>query len=146
MTQSELIPLMETRYVATRIARTPRDVYAFASDPRNLPAWAAGLAGSVRLVDGEWLAESPLGNVRIRMAPHNELGVLDHEVTLATGESFHNPMRVMPNGGGSEVMFVVFRRAGVSAEAFAEDAATVQHDLEALKRLLEGGTSSGARV
>ena len=129
--------LMETRYVATAIARPPRDVYAFASDPRNLPAWASGLAGTVRQVEGEWRANSPLGDIRIRMAPHNEFGVLDHDVILESGVSVHNPLRVMPNGSGSEVVFVLFRRPDMTPEQLAEDARTVQQDLATLKQLLE---------
>jgi len=129
--------LMESRYVSVAIARPPRDVYAFASDPRNLPRWASGLAGSVKQVDGEWHAASPLGDIRIRMAPQNELGVLDHDVILESGDSVFNPLRVMPNGSGSEVVFVIFRRPGMSHEQLAEDARVVQHDLQTLRQLLE---------
>jgi hypothetical protein len=128
---------METRYVAIAIARPPRDVYAFASDPRNLPAWAAGLAGSVRQVDGEWQASSPLGKIRIRMTPPNDLGVLDHDVVLESGVSVRNPLRVMPNGSGSEVVFVLFRRPDMTAEQFEQDARAVERDLATLKALLE---------
>jgi hypothetical protein len=129
--------LLETRYVATSIHRPAEDVYRFASEPRNLPAWAKGLAGGIERVGEEWLAESPLGRVKIRFAPANGFGVLDHDVTLESGTTFHNPMRVMPNGSGSEVVFVVFRRAGVSAAEFEGDARAVARDLEALKTLLE---------
>jgi hypothetical protein len=31
--------------------------------------------------------------------PRNEYGVLDHEVTLPSGESVHNPMRVIADEG-----------------------------------------------
>jgi hypothetical protein len=32
------------QHVSAFIDRRPAEVYAFASDPRNLPRWAAGLA------------------------------------------------------------------------------------------------------
>jgi hypothetical protein len=36
----------DVQHVSVHIARSPADVYEFASDPRNLPRWAAGLARS----------------------------------------------------------------------------------------------------
>jgi uncharacterized protein YndB with AHSA1/START domain len=32
------------RHISVYIARRPAEVYEFASDPMNLPRWAAGLA------------------------------------------------------------------------------------------------------
>ena len=34
----------------------------------------------------------------------NDFGVLDHHVTLSTGEEVFVPMRVIPNGSRSEVI------------------------------------------
>jgi uncharacterized protein YndB with AHSA1/START domain len=34
----------DAHQISIAIARPPADVYEFASDPRNLPRWAAGLA------------------------------------------------------------------------------------------------------
>ena len=36
----------EVQHVSIYIARAPSEVYDFASDPENLPRWAAGLARS----------------------------------------------------------------------------------------------------
>ena len=46
-------------------------------------------------------------------------------------------MRVMPNGQGSEVMLVLFRRPEMDDATFARDAGLMQNDLWALKALLE---------
>jgi uncharacterized protein YndB with AHSA1/START domain len=133
------------RHVSVTIARPPAEVYAFASDPRNLPRWAAGLARSEVRQDGaEWIADAPFGAVRVRFVEPNELGVLDHDVTLASGVTVHNPMRVLPNGEGSEFVFTVIRRPGVSEEEFARDTAAVEQDLRSLKDLLEGRAASRA--
>lgn len=126
------------RHLSVSIARPPAEVYAFASDPRNLPRWAAGLAGSGIERDGErWVANAPFGRVRIRFGEANALGVLDHDVELESGVVVHNPMRVVRRGDGSEVVFTLFRRPDMSDDDFAADAAAVEKDLEALKRLLE---------
>jgi hypothetical protein len=72
-----------------------------------------------------------------RFAPPSELGVADHDVTLPSGVTVHNPMRVIPNGTGSTVTFTLLRQLGVSSREFNRDAKTVQRDLETLKALLE---------
>lgn len=127
------------RHLSVTIERPPSDVYAFAADPQNLPRWAKGLAGAIEEVDGEWIADSPMGKVTVRFAERNALGVLDHDVVLESGERFHVPMRVVPNGSGSEVVFTLFRRPGASDDELEGDVAAVRRDLDGLKRLLEGG-------
>lgn len=125
------------RHVSVTIERPPREVYRYASDPRNLPSWAAGLSGSIAQVDGEWVADSPMGRVVVRFTASNALGVLDHDVVLPSGETVHNPMRVVANGEGSELLFTLFQRPGMSDEELAADAAAVERDLLTLKRLCE---------
>src|SRR5262245_2357856 len=125
-------------HIGIYIARRPAEVYEFASDPQNLPRWAAGLARSEVRRDGDaWIAHAPFGKVRLKFAARNPLGVLDHDVTLESGETFHNPLRVLPNGDGSEFVFTLFRRAGVSDGEFAGDRAAIENDLKTLKALLE---------
>lgn len=126
------------KHITIFINRTSADVYAFASHPGNLPLWAAGLARSeVNQQGDEWVAEAPFGMVKIRFAPANSLGVLDHDVQLESGTVVHNPMRVVPNGEGSEFTFTLFQQPGMSQQQFDEDAQSVARDLYALKTLLE---------
>ena len=126
-----------SRHVSVAIRRPPGEVYAFAADARNLPRWAAGLARGVRAEGDAWVADSPMGQVVVRFVPPNALGVLDHDVTLPTGEVVHNPLRVLANGDGSEVVFTLYRRPGMSEEAFAADAEVVARDLQTLRRILD---------
>jgi hypothetical protein len=129
--------LFEVRNVSLSILRAPEDVYAFASRGENLPRWASGLGQTIRRVGDEWVADGPLGRVRVRFAPPNDLGVLDHDVALESGATVHNPLRVVPNGAGSTVIFTLLRLPGVSESRFADDAKWVEKDLATLKRLLE---------
>jgi hypothetical protein len=129
--------LLEVRNISVSIHRSPSEVYAFIANGENVPRWAAGLGTKVRRVNGEWLAEGPIGSVRVRFAPPNDLGVADHEVVLPTGVTVRNPIRVVPNGAGSTVIFTLLRQPGVSARQFDQDANTVQQDLETLKAILE---------
>lgn len=127
-----------SRHLSTHIDRTAQEVYKYASNPANAPEWAAGLAGSIEQVDGDWVADSPMGRIVVKFAESNEYGVLDHTVTLPSGESVYNPMRVIPDGDGCEVVFTVRRRPDMTDDDFARDANAVRADLVTLKNLLEG--------
>ncbi len=128
----------EVQHVSVSIARPPEQVYEFASDPRNMPRWAAGLARSELRKDGdEWVADAPFGQVRVRFVQRNTFGVMDHDVTLESGVTVHNAMRVGPNGEGSEFVFTLIRQPGMSDGQFAKDKAAVENDLKTLKDLLE---------
>jgi hypothetical protein len=126
-----------SRHVSEWIDRPAADVYEYASNPANLPNWAPGLGRSVENVDGQWFVETASGRVGVAFAEHNKYGVLDHDVTLPSGEVIYNPMRVVPNGDGCEVVFSVRRLPDMSDEDFARDAGLVQADLTRLKHLLE---------
>ncbi|HYJ08594.1 MAG TPA: hypothetical protein VEX18_06285 [Polyangiaceae bacterium] len=129
--------LFEVQHITVSIRRSPQDVYAFVTSGENIPRWAAGLGKTIRLVDGEWIAEGPIGEVRVRFAPANDFGVADHDVVLPTGSTVHNPIRVLPNHTGSSVVFTLMRLPGVSEQQFDDDAKTVKRDLETLRGLLE---------
>ena len=133
----------DVQHISIHIARPPAEVYEFASDPRNLPRWSAGLARAEVKRDGdEWIADAPFGRVRVRFAQRNSFGVMDHDVHLESGSTIHNPMRVVPNGGGSEFVFTLIRQPGMPDTQFAKDKAAVEIDLKTLKDLLERKSSS----
>ncbi len=71
------------------------------------------------------------------MAPHNEFGVLDHDVTMPDGVTTRNALRVTPVGGGSLLAFVVLRPPGATDAAFEGDCALVAEDLKTLGALVE---------
>jgi hypothetical protein len=134
----EQMPAFESvRHVSVTIDRPPQDVYEFAVNPENLPLWAKGLSSGIRRVGDEWVADSPMGPVKVRFAARNACGVLDHDVVLPSGETVYNPMRVVANGTASEVIFTLFRRPDMSEEQYAADGGAVLRDLSALKSVLE---------
>lgn len=129
---------MKSTHVSQVIGAPANRVYDFAANPDNLPRWAAGLAQAEVRRDGEDLvAASPMGDVRVRFAPPNDFGVLDHDVTLPSGEVVNNPLRVLDHPDGAEVVFTV-RQLDASDEDFERDCAAVARDLEALRELVEG--------
>jgi hypothetical protein len=129
----------KTETVSVSIRRRPADVYAYLAAIENFPQWSA-FARSVRPDGEDWLFETPDGNVRIRFAPRNEFGVLDHHVTVNPDLTVYVPMRVVANGTEwSEVLFTIFRLPGMSDQEFDDDVGRVLADLRSLKRVLEDG-------
>ena len=126
-----------SRHIAQHVRCPAAEAYAFARDPANLSAWAAGLGGPAVQVDGQWRVSSPAGEVALEFAPANDLGVLDHTVVLPDGTRVFNPMRVLPDGDDCEVVFTLRRQPEMTAEDFDRDAAAVAQDLLTLQQLLE---------
>lgn len=127
----------ESRHIAQAIQRTPADVVAFAGDPANLPRWAGGLSSGIRNEDGRWFTDSPMGVVEVRFAGGGEFGVLDHDVIFPDGTLAHNPLRVLHNDNGAEVVFTLYRRPNVADEEYEHDAALVAADLTRLREIVE---------
>lgn len=127
-----------SRTLSVTINFSAQAVYDFAATPENLPLWASGLGKSFKQVDGEWIAETAEGTVKVRFSARNSYGVLDHWVSPAPDVEIYIPMRVVPNGSGCELLFTLFHLPGMSDAQFAADADWVMRDLTALKNLLEG--------
>lgn len=127
----------ESEHVAVHIDRPQAEVYDYVRDPARLPAWAAGLGSSVAQVDGQWIAETSAGRVCIAFAADNDLGVVDHDLTLPDGRELRVYMRVLADDPGSEVVFTVRRLPAMTDDDFARDIAAVEADLATLKAVLE---------
>jgi hypothetical protein len=127
----------EAHHVTVTIARSPDEVYRLARVIERWPEWAHGIGTSVRPAGDSWIAKGPLGEVKVRFAEDNPYRVLDHDVTLPDGKTFHNSFRIIPNGSGAEAVFSVFRQPGASDQAFRDDWQAVEKDLRTLKKLLE---------
>jgi len=133
----------ESQHLSTFIRRSATAVYDYASNPANLPLWAAGLSNGIHQEDGDWVSISPMGRVVVEMAEPNGWGVLDHWVTTADGDLYYNPMRVIEAEGGSEVVFTLRRQPGMSDDAFEADAIAIVTDLATLKSVLESERPAG---
>lgn len=128
--------LLEARTLTVSIQAPPSRVYEFVADARNLPRWS--FFQSVAKKGDSWVLDAPDGPVELRFVERNSLGVLDHYVTPPSGVEIYVPMRVIPNGEGSQVLFTLFRAKEMSAGGFDADAKQVERDLTNLKAVLEG--------
>lgn len=136
-----MVKFKEIRYLTISIERDPSTVYAFASNPENLPLWAKGLGQGVTRAGDHWEVTSEDGTVQLHFTPQNDYGVMDHTVITTDGTKVYVPMRVMPNGAGSEVMLGLFRQPEMDDAIFARDAGLMQNDLLALKSCWNGNQS-----
>ena len=125
------------------IAASYDAVYRYLAEPRNFPQWAAIEGRSfAALGNGDWAGETPFGFRHFRFTPVNAFGVLDHAIFEPGQPMLFMPMRVVPNGTGTELTFIFFQRDGSSDEQFASSIEWIMTDLLALKSLLEA-TGSG---
>ncbi len=130
--------VMNAKTLSVSIERNPQEVYEYITKPEHLSEWAATFSHSMRQSEsGEWIVETPEGQMKIVYVEKNKFGVADHYVTTPQGQEIYNPMRVIPNSSGCEVFFTLFQVTGMSDEKFSEDAGLVKKDLKTLKNLLE---------
>ncbi|XVU22415.1 SRPBCC family protein [Actinoplanes sp. CA-054009] len=127
----------DTAHLAERISRPAAEVYEYASNPANIPEWAPGLGQGVEQTGDDWFVLTDTGRIKVVFAPPNDFGVLDHWATFPDGQTFLNPLRVVPYGEGSEIVFSVRRAPGTSDADFARDTDLVRADLARLKSIVE---------
>jgi hypothetical protein len=130
-------PTRQARTVSVTIERPPKTVYDYLTDPAMIPQWSF-FVSIEPAGDGAWTVTVPEGDTAtMTFAPPNGFGVADQSVEVAPGEWVHVPLRVVPNGSGSEVLFTSFRQPQYSDADYDADVALVLTDLTRLKELLE---------
>src|SRR5688572_21556263 len=122
--------------ISISINKPAEDVYLFASDPENFPKWIDFIKSMTRQGD-VWIGKTDNDDIKIKFAPHNDFGIIDHQVTFANGQKVYNPMRVIANNKGCEFSFTLFWMPDKTENEFNEDAKAVTEDLQTLKRVLE---------
>jgi len=133
---------VQSRVITQRVACEWRRAYALAADPARLPDWASGLARSALVRDGDhWTVKTPeSGDARMRFAPPNDFGVLDHWVAPEGVPEVYLPFRVIGVAPGAcELQFTLLRQPHMDDAAFERDAEWIARDLQSLRRLLEAG-------
>ncbi len=78
-----------------------------------------------------------MGRVMFTFAPRNDFAVLDHDVTLPSGQIVYTPLRVISDGEECEVVFPLRQRRDMTDEDFERDADAVVKDLTRLKSAME---------
>jgi uncharacterized protein YndB with AHSA1/START domain len=123
----------ETRSVS--IAAPPAAVLALVADPQRLPEWAPAFARGVQPDGDEWLIDTREGQARITVRVSPEHGTVD--LLRATDPTRGAFSRVVPNRDGSEYLFTLVFPDGTAETAIAQQMATVEDELEAVRALCE---------
>jgi hypothetical protein len=124
--------------ITVEVERPLQEVYDFLANPSNFPSWASGVGDAFDHQGGnDWVSVSPRGRMAYRFAERNPYGILDHVLTPESGEPVMVPMRVFANCEGTQIVYTLFQRLGMSDDRLKSDAEWVTSDLMALKSLLE---------
>ena len=110
---------------------------AFLTDMEKWKTWAPWVRSAKRVSRESWSLETTDGPMTVRFVEANPLGVLDHQVTLASGVTVFNAIRVVPNGTGSELVMVVVQSPEMSSGQFDQDVQAVTDDFARLKAAAE---------
>jgi len=132
----------QSRVITQRVACEWRRAYVLAADPKRLPEWASGLAKSALVPHGDhWIVRTPeSGEARMRFAPRNDFGVLDHWVAPEGVPEVYLPFRVIGVAPDAcELQFTLLRQPHMDDAAFERDAQWIERDLRTLRDLLEAG-------
>jgi uncharacterized membrane protein len=73
----ELMTLLRSRTLSVSSNRRPKTIYEFVRNLENFPRWAKMFCRSIKLLNGEWIAETPQGQAKVRITERNDLGILD---------------------------------------------------------------------
>jgi hypothetical protein len=126
--------LHRTEVVHTSIAAAPQRVIAWLRDLNNWATWAPWIQSVSQISTREWTLATEAGMMQVRFVEPSSFGVLDHDVSLESGETAFNSMRVLPNGSGSELVMVLFQRPSMSRDQFQRDVEAVTDDLARMRR------------
>jgi hypothetical protein len=134
--------LQDFRIIKVAIGRAYADAYEFLADARNFAAWGGGDPGAavVPLGGRDWLVQIDGSSIVLRYSEPNPFGILDVQAFPQAGQPGPvTSIRLYPNGKGSELCLVHFRRPEQTARQSASAAEWLQSDLLRLKSFLEEG-------
>jgi DNA-binding MarR family transcriptional regulator len=133
---------MRSNTQTVTINRNARDVFAFLSQPENLPQWALPFCKRIEPVEGEWwIVTSPTEGVpdrRLRFVTDASAGVIDMYISPREGVEVLVPTRVVANGDSAEYIFTQFQLPNQPDETFQAQVAGMAIEFAAIKRVLEG--------
>ncbi len=115
----------------------PAWVFEYVSNPANLPQWSRSFCLSVSQQDEAWIIETPHGPVQVYIQAFSDSGVVDQYLFPSPEVQVHIPMRVLPNGSGTEFIFTLFQPDDISDEDYRQEVYWVEQELMILKQVLE---------
>jgi hypothetical protein len=116
--------------------QAPADkMYAFLSNPANLPKWAVAFCKAIRRDGDQWLAETPMGTLSIRYVTDKRFGIIDIWSASGPGTDDVAHSRIVPNGEGSEYIFTFFQAPGLPDDVFEAQEEGLKEEFVALQEI-----------
>lgn len=134
-----------TEFVHISIAAPPSEVLAFLSDVSQWTTWAPWVRSARQLSKREWQLDTEGGPMTLRFRDPGSIGVLDHDVTLASGLTVFNSFRLMVDGDRCELTMIVTQAPNATGDDFARDVNAVRDDFDRIKREAERRFGTSAR-
>jgi len=123
--------------VSISINAKPEKLWEFVADLNNWKQFS-DFGKNLELVsDAEWVTHTSQGDIKVIPKFDKAKLLLDHEVIIASGEKQFIPYRVVPNGGGSELIMTNQQTASVSDKDYAEQLRWMKNELNNIKRIME---------
>ena len=97
----------DTQQITIEVERD--ELFEFLSNPENMAKWATGICSGVRQVGDEWVAETMMGDVKLKMVSDKELGVIDYHILPPVPVQIALYCRVLKNNLGSEFIVSYFQ-------------------------------------
>lgn len=123
----------------TVVLNAPKStVFAFLSEPQNLPKWATGFCQEISSGESGLTVTTPQGEIVFRMECDEESGVIDMYGGPTPEQMAYFPTRVVSlPGGGSAYTFTNIQWPGISDEDFNAQCAGLGEEFENIRRLTE---------
>jgi hypothetical protein len=114
----------------------PPAVHAYLADARNLPAWAPGFAPRIRPDGASWrvTADDREFNIVVLAEPSSK----SVDVVSASDHSRGLFARVLPNAGGSELLFTLLFPPDTPERAIEAQLITLDSELAAVRDAVVG--------
>lgn len=123
--------------VSVSISASPEKVWDFVSDINNWPKFSEFASNIEKVTGEEWIFHTSQGDVRVFERFDREHLLLDHICIVPSGDEQFIPYRVVPNGGGSELIMTNQQTNGVTDKEYAEQVKWMKEELENIKKILE---------
>ena len=125
----------DTQSIMINVA--PAKLFDFLANPENLSRWAGSLCQSVRKEGDQWMIESKMGELKLRLVSNKEFGVIDYHIIPPLPMKFVAYSRIVPNGQGSEFIFTQFQLPLLPGSFFEKQKESLKKELVTLKDIME---------
>lgn len=119
------------------INTSPEKLFDFLTNPENMARWASSLCQSVSKEGDQWLLQSKMGQLKLNIVSHPELGVIDYHISPPLPMKITAYTRIIPNGQGCEFLFTQFQIPFLPATIFEKQKASLKKELVTLKEIAE---------